>query len=139
MRPATSGSSTPSAAAEGAPSGIRAATRAVAVGPLVIGGGHPLALLAGPCAIQDEAHALRTAEALVGIAADAGVPLVYKSSYDKANRSSVRSYRGPGLREGLRILRRVRQRSSERLDLGGGHQPAVDELSGELFERNGHT
>jgi 2-dehydro-3-deoxyphosphooctonate aldolase (KDO 8-P synthase) len=109
MRPATSGSSTPSAAAEGTLSGIRAATRAVAVGPLVIGGGHPLALLAGPCAIQDEAHALRTAEALVGIAADAGVPLVYKSSYDKANRSSVRSYRGPGLREGLRILRRVRE------------------------------
>jgi 2-dehydro-3-deoxyphosphooctonate aldolase (KDO 8-P synthase) len=74
-----------------------------------IGGGRAPALLAGPCAIQDEDHALRTAEALVRIAADARVPFVYKSSYDKANRSSVRSYRGPGLREGLRILRRVRE------------------------------
>ena len=81
----------------------------VSVGPLRIGGGNPLALFAGPCAIQDETHALKTAETLVSIAADAGVPFVYKSSYDKANRSSVRSYRGPGLREGLRILRRVRE------------------------------
>ncbi len=79
------------------------------VGRLRIGGGNPLALLAGPCAIQDETHALRTAETLVSVAAEAGVPFVYKSSYDKANRSSVRSYRGPGLREGLKILRRVRE------------------------------
>jgi 2-dehydro-3-deoxyphosphooctonate aldolase (KDO 8-P synthase) len=85
------------------------ATRAVAVGSVRIGGGHPLALLAGPCAIEGEAEALRAAEALVGIAAEAGVPFVYKSSYDKANRSSARSYRGPGLREGLRILRKVRE------------------------------
>jgi 2-dehydro-3-deoxyphosphooctonate aldolase (KDO 8-P synthase) len=81
----------------------------VPVGPVRVGGGHPLALLAGPCAIESEAHALRTAEALARIAGDAGVPLVYKSSYDKANRSSARSYRGPGLPEGLRILRRVRE------------------------------
>jgi 2-dehydro-3-deoxyphosphooctonate aldolase (KDO 8-P synthase) len=88
---------------------IDAATRVVDVGSVRIGGGHPLALLAGPCAIEGETHALRTAETLIGVAAEAGVPLVYKSSYDKANRSSVRSYRGPGLREGLRILRRVRE------------------------------
>jgi len=81
----------------------------VSVGDVSIGGGRPLALLAGPCAIEDESHALRTAETLAGIAADAGVPFVYKSSYDKANRSSARSYRGPGLREGLRILRRVKE------------------------------
>jgi 2-dehydro-3-deoxyphosphooctonate aldolase (KDO 8-P synthase) len=85
------------------------ATRVVTVGSVAIGGGRPLALLAGPCAIEDEAHALRTAETLVRIAADASVPFVYKSSYDKANRSSARSYRGPGLREGLRILQRVRE------------------------------
>jgi len=109
MGPAKSGSSITSSAADGIPDAVRAATRVVSVGPLRIGGGNPLALLAGPCAIQDETHALKTAETLVSIAADAGVPFVYKSSYDKANRSSVRSYRGPGLREGLRILRRVRE------------------------------
>jgi len=104
-----SASSTTSSAADGLQDPTGGATRVVSVGPVRIGGGHPLALLAGPCAIEDEAHALRTAETLVRIAADAGVPVVYKSSYDKANRSSARSYRGPGLREGLRILRRVRE------------------------------
>jgi 2-dehydro-3-deoxyphosphooctonate aldolase (KDO 8-P synthase) len=97
-------------AADRIPDAVRAATRVVPVGPVRIGGGNPLALLAGPCAIQDETHALKTAETLVRMTADAGVPFVYKSSYDKANRSSVRSYRGPGLHEGLRILRRVRER-----------------------------
>lgn len=82
----------------------------VVAGGVRIGGGAPLALLAGPCAIEGEAHALRMAEALVRITAEAKVPFVYKSSYDKANRSSHRSYRGPGLAEGLRILARVRER-----------------------------
>ena len=91
------------------PDDVGAAPRVVGVGEIPIGGGHPLALLAGPCAIEDESHALRTAEALVEMTAKAGVPFVYKSSYDKANRSSARSYRGPGLVEGLRILRRVRE------------------------------
>jgi 2-dehydro-3-deoxyphosphooctonate aldolase (KDO 8-P synthase) len=83
-------------------------TRDVAIGPLRIGGGRPLALIGGPCAIEDEAHALMTAERLAKIAADKRVPFIYKSSYDKANRSSVNSYRGPGLVEGLRILKKVR-------------------------------
>jgi len=81
----------------------------VAVGPVRIGGGSPLALIGGPCAIENEKHALMTAERLAAIAADRRVPFIYKSSYDKANRSSVEGYRGPGLREGLRILRRVRE------------------------------
>jgi 2-dehydro-3-deoxyphosphooctonate aldolase (KDO 8-P synthase) len=98
-----------SSTANARPSAVRTATRTVTVGPVTIGGGRPLALLAGPCAIEDEDHALRTAEALVRIAGDASVPFVYKSSYDKANRSSARSYRGPGLAKGLRILRRVRE------------------------------
>jgi 2-dehydro-3-deoxyphosphooctonate aldolase (KDO 8-P synthase) len=85
-------------------------TRPVTVGPVTIGGGHPLVLIGGPCAIEDEKHALMTAERLAAIAADHGVPFIYKSSYDKANRSSLRGYRGPGLREGLRILRRVKER-----------------------------
>jgi 2-dehydro-3-deoxyphosphooctonate aldolase (KDO 8-P synthase) len=86
------------------------ATRKVVVGPgVTIGGGRPLVLIGGPCAIESEAHALMTAERLLGIAAAHRVPFVYKSSYDKANRSSVHSYRGPGLVEGLRILRKVRE------------------------------
>ena len=84
-------------------------TRAVRIGPVVVGGGAPLALIGGPCAIESEKHALMVAERLQRITADAHVPFVYKSSYDKANRSSVRSYRGPGLVEGLRILRRVKE------------------------------
>jgi 2-dehydro-3-deoxyphosphooctonate aldolase (KDO 8-P synthase) len=80
----------------------------VRVGPVTIGGGAPLALIGGPCAIEDEKHALMTAERLASIAADKKVGFIYKSSYDKANRSSVRSYRGPGLVEGLRILKKVR-------------------------------
>jgi 2-dehydro-3-deoxyphosphooctonate aldolase (KDO 8-P synthase) len=82
--------------------------REVAIGPVRVGGGRPLALIGGPCAIESEKHALLTAERLATIAADHGVPFVYKSSYDKANRSSARGYRGPGLRDGLRILARVK-------------------------------
>jgi 2-dehydro-3-deoxyphosphooctonate aldolase (KDO 8-P synthase) len=83
-------------------------TREVRVGALTVGGGAPLVLIGGPCAIENEKHALMTAERLAAIAADKRVPFVYKSSYDKANRSSVHAYRGPGLVEGLRILRKVR-------------------------------
>jgi len=85
------------------------APRAVPVGGLTIGGGAPLALIGGPCAIEDERHALMMAERLQRITSDAKVPFIYKSSYDKANRSSVHSYRGPGLKEGLRILARVKE------------------------------
>jgi 2-dehydro-3-deoxyphosphooctonate aldolase (KDO 8-P synthase) len=84
-------------------------SRLVALGEITIGPGQPLALIGGPCAIENEKHALMTAERLAAIAADRGVPFIYKSSYDKANRSSIDGYRGPGLREGLRILRKVRE------------------------------
>src|SRR5881409_3037634 len=80
----------------------------VRVGNVTIGGGRPLVLIGGPCAIENEKHALMTAERLAAIAADHAVPFIYKSSYDKANRSSISGYRGPGLDEGLRILQRVR-------------------------------
>jgi 2-dehydro-3-deoxyphosphooctonate aldolase (KDO 8-P synthase) len=83
-------------------------THEVRVGAIAVGGGRPLVLIGGPCAIEDEKHALMTAERLAKIAADKRVPYVYKSSYDKANRSSVNGYRGPGLVEGLRILKKVR-------------------------------
>jgi 2-dehydro-3-deoxyphosphooctonate aldolase (KDO 8-P synthase) len=85
------------------------ATRAVRIGSVTIGGGAPLALIGGPCAIEHETHAVMMAERLQAITAAAGVPFIYKSSYDKANRLSVHSYRGPGLREGLRILAQVKK------------------------------
>ena len=88
---------------------MSAPAREVRIAGFVVGGGRPLALIGGPCAIESEKHALATAERLSEIAAARGVPFVYKSSYDKANRSSVRAYRGPGLAEGLRILGRVRE------------------------------
>jgi 2-dehydro-3-deoxyphosphooctonate aldolase (KDO 8-P synthase) len=83
-------------------------TRAVSVGAVTVGGGAPLALIGGPCAIENEKHALMMAERLQRVTAAAGVPFVYKSSYDKANRSSLHGYRGPGLVEGLRILKKVK-------------------------------
>jgi len=87
---------------------VSSPSRPVRVGAITIGGGHPLVLIGGPCAIENEKHALMTAERLAKIAADRRVPFIYKSSYDKANRSAIDGYRGPGLREGLRILRLVR-------------------------------
>ncbi|HKW91186.1 MAG TPA: 3-deoxy-8-phosphooctulonate synthase [Methylomirabilota bacterium] len=85
------------------------ATRPVRIGAVTIGGGAPLALIGGPCAIENEKHALMMAERLQRVTADARVPFIYKSSYDKANRSSIHSYRGPGLVEGLRILGKVKE------------------------------
>ena len=83
--------------------------QSVRVGGLTIGGGAPLVLIGGPCAIENEEHAVMVAERLKAITTAARVPFIYKSSYDKANRSSINSYRGPGLKEGLRILRRVKE------------------------------
>jgi len=76
---------------------------------LTVGGGAPLLLIAGPCVIESEAHAVGLAQALRDIARRAGVQYVFKASYDKANRTSGGSFRGPGLAEGLRVLQRVRQ------------------------------
>ena len=73
------------------------------------GGGAPLLLIAGPDSIESEAHALKMAAALRDLAAERGMPLVYKSSFDKANRTSAASFRGVGLEEGLRILARVKK------------------------------
>lgn len=84
--------------------------RPVSAGGVRIGGGAPLVLIAGPCVIESEAHAMMLAERLQQIARQAGVPFIYKASYDKANRSSVESYRGPGLKEGLRVLGQIKSR-----------------------------
>ncbi len=74
---------------------------------VAIGGRRPFVLIAGPCVIESEQSTLEAAARLKEIASDLGIGLVYKSSYDKANRSSVKSFRGPGLKEGLHILGRV--------------------------------
>jgi 2-dehydro-3-deoxyphosphooctonate aldolase (KDO 8-P synthase) len=85
-------------------------TRSVRLGSRVrIGGGAPLALIAGPCVIEGEAFALRLAERLASLARRRRIPFVFKASFDKANRTSGASFRGPGLGEGLRILARVRR------------------------------
>jgi len=84
-------------------------SRQVPVGPLIVGGGSPLVLIAGPCVIESEDDTLEIAGRLKEIAGAAGVPLIFKASYDKANRTSIRSFRGPGLERGLRILKRVRE------------------------------
>lgn len=76
---------------------------------LTVGGGAPLLVIAGPCVIESEAHAIETAIEASGIAERAGVQYVFKASYDKANRTSSTSFRGPGLHEGLRVLARVRE------------------------------
>jgi 2-dehydro-3-deoxyphosphooctonate aldolase (KDO 8-P synthase) len=81
-------------------------------GAVVIGTGHPLAFIVGPCVIESEAHAVETAAQLKEIAARAGVPLIFKASYDKANRTSLSSFRGPGLEQGLQILAEVKRRTA---------------------------
>jgi len=82
--------------------------REIELGKLRFGNGNPLFLIAGPCVIESEAHARKTAESVARIAAKAGVPYIFKASYDKANRSSVGSFRGPGLKEGVRILGKIK-------------------------------
>jgi 2-dehydro-3-deoxyphosphooctonate aldolase (KDO 8-P synthase) len=95
----------------------------VRVGSLSIGGGRPLAFILGPCVIESAAHALDTAAAIRDIASRCGVPAIFKASYDKANRTSISSYRGPGLDEGLRILADVRSRTGLPV-LTDIHEPA---------------
>jgi 2-dehydro-3-deoxyphosphooctonate aldolase (KDO 8-P synthase) len=77
------------------------------VGDVTIGGGG-LFLIAGPCVIESEEHAIKMAEAISAIAREKKLAYIFKASYDKANRTSIRSFRGPGLDEGLRILKKVR-------------------------------
>jgi len=81
----------------------------IKVGRIKIGGNNPFVLIAGPCVIESEASVMRHAKALKTIAGRLGIPFIYKSSYDKANRTSVDSFRGPGLKKGLAILNRVKE------------------------------
>ena len=82
----------------------------VTIGPVTIGGGHPLVLIGGPCVIESEAHAIELGGAIADIARRRGVPYIFKASFDKANRTSVQAFRGPGLEAGLRALAEVKAR-----------------------------
>lgn len=84
-------------------------TREIAIGSLRIGGVQPLFLIAGPCVIESESHAMGLGAKIAEIASERGVPFIFKASYDKANRSSAASYRGPGLTKGLRILASIKK------------------------------
>jgi 2-dehydro-3-deoxyphosphooctonate aldolase (KDO 8-P synthase) len=92
-------------------------------GGLTVGGGTPLLLIAGPCVIESESHAIDTALAVRDIAERAGVQYVFKASFDKANRTSGASFRGPGLAEGARILGAVRKAAAVPI-LTDIHEPA---------------
>lgn len=87
------------------------AVAAVTAGPVTFGSGHPLGFILGPCVIESEAHAVDLGVTLAEIGKRLGVPIVFKASYDKANRTSLRSFRGPGLGEGLRVLAKVKART----------------------------
>ena len=84
-------------------------TREIVSGNVKIGSNHPLVLIAGPCVIENEASTLRHAERLMTVCNGLSIPLVFKASYDKANRTSIGAYRGPGMKEGLAILRKVKE------------------------------
>ncbi len=85
------------------------ATREVKIGSVKIGGHNPLVVIAGPCVIETEKSTLKAAHRLKKIFEHADIPLIFKSSYDKANRTSLNSYRGPGLKKGIKILEKLKQ------------------------------
>lgn len=103
------------------------------LGPHTLGPGRPLVLIAGPCVIESCAHTLQLAERIAGVARRLKLPYVFKASFDKANRTSGESFRGPGLDEGLAILGRVR----DGLDipvLTDVHEPAQAEAAGRVVD-----
>ena len=83
--------------------------RKINIGGIKVGGGEPFVLIAGPCVIESERLARKVAADLKALTAELGIPFIFKSSYDKANRTSVRSFRGPGLEKGLKILKAIRE------------------------------
>jgi len=105
----------------------------VSAGAVTFGTGHPLAFILGPCVIESAAHALEMASAIHEVAARCQVPVIFKASYDKANRTSVQSFRGPGLASGLRILEDVRERTGLPL-LTDIHDPAHAAAAAEVVD-----
>jgi len=105
---------------------------AIATG-VAIGGGAPLLFIGGPCVIESEAHALKMARSLAGLCRTLDLPFVFKSSFDKANRSSVDSFRGPGLVEGLRILKTIKDEVQVPV-LSDIHDPSQAEPAAEVLD-----
>jgi 2-dehydro-3-deoxyphosphooctonate aldolase (KDO 8-P synthase) len=105
----------------------------ISVGDISIGGGSPFVLIAGPCVIESEQHAVETAGRVTEIARRARVPVIFKASYDKANRTSGRSFRGPGLDEGLRILADIKARFNVPI-LTDIHEPAQARAAGDVAD-----
>ncbi len=103
------------------------------LGGVTIGGGAPLALIAGPCVIESEEHTLRLAEAIRKVCAELHVPFVFKASFDKANRSSIHSFRGPGLETGLAILGKVRKKLDVPV-LSDIHESSQARAAGEVLD-----
>src|SRR6202047_3133327 len=102
------------------------------IGPVQVGGGG-LFLIAGPCVSESEAHVRRMAEAIQRITSDLGIPYIFKASYDKANRTSVKSFRGPGLVEGTRILGRLAKDTGLPV-LTDVHEPGHCEVAAEAVD-----
>jgi 2-dehydro-3-deoxyphosphooctonate aldolase (KDO 8-P synthase) len=98
-----------------------------------VGGSSPLLIIAGPCVIENEEHTLMVAERLKGISSRLNFPLVFKSSFDKANRTSVESYRGPGLEKGLKILDKVRQQCGLPI-LSDIHEPSQANQAADILD-----
>jgi 2-dehydro-3-deoxyphosphooctonate aldolase (KDO 8-P synthase) len=107
-------------------------SRSFEIGP-VLAGADRLFLIAGPCVIESEHHARTMADALQRITADLGIPYIFKASYDKANRTSVRSFRGPGLLEGTRILGRLARETGLPV-LTDVHEPSQCEVAAEAVD-----
>jgi 2-dehydro-3-deoxyphosphooctonate aldolase (KDO 8-P synthase) len=105
----------------------------VTIGDIAIGGGCPLALIAGPCVIESERHASDLAAELVAITRRVGVPFIFKASFDKANRTSRKSFRGPGLVEGLRTLAAVKSRHGVPI-LTDIHEPAQAQAAADVAD-----
>jgi 2-dehydro-3-deoxyphosphooctonate aldolase (KDO 8-P synthase) len=99
------------------------------IGPVRVGNGR-LFLIAGPCVIESEAHVRKMADAIQRIAADLDIPCIFKASFDKANRTSVSSFRGPGVKEGAAILRRLAESTGLPV-LTDVHEPAQCEVAAE--------
>jgi 2-dehydro-3-deoxyphosphooctonate aldolase (KDO 8-P synthase) len=105
----------------------------VSIGSFAVGGSNPIALIAGPCVIESPGHAIDLAVALKEIAATCDIPLVFKASFDKANRTSRTSFRGPGLESGLRTLADVKARTGLPI-LTDIHEPAQAERVAEVAD-----
>jgi 2-dehydro-3-deoxyphosphooctonate aldolase (KDO 8-P synthase) len=105
----------------------------VDLGSFKVGGAHRHFLIAGPCVIENEALALETAQRIAEITRSLGIPYVFKSSYDKANRTSITSFRGPGLEAGLAVLKKVREQVGVPI-LTDVHGPEEATRAGEVVD-----